>query len=212
MRRMSLISRRVILAAAKITLVYTALVSLEFLMLSLAWRIGAPRLGDIAAIAAGLAIPFAAAFILLAVARRWGFVALWAILGALWIFMIIGTGSWSWPSEYPLSFLPWSIFALPLWIIGQVGIPSQRSARLRLGPLRFSTSTALLVCWAALLLGAQWFIPEISVGPYQPSAIAKLAGWIWAVAPPLLCAYAIQHVWRGTATQSTATPEQTSAA
>ena len=214
---MSLISGRVILAAARLALVYTVLVTLELVAVSFAWRVGAPRLGDIAAIAAGLAIPFAAAFILLAVARRWGFVALWAVLGGLWIFMTIDAGiatrGWEWSFAYGESFLPWSIFALPLWIIGQVGIPSRASARLRIGPLHFSASTALLVCWAALLLGAQWLIPpEIFVGPYRPLGIANLAGWIWGVAPLLLCAYAMRHVWRGTATLSTATTGQTSAA
>jgi hypothetical protein len=196
---MSLISGRVILAAAKLALFYIALVGLEIVVLGMALQVAVPNLRDIGAMAAMLSIPFAGAFLLLAIARRWGFVALWAILGAFWLLLTVASGAWRWGINFPQLFVPWSLFALPLWIIGQAGIPSRSSIRLRIGLVRFSTSMALLVCWAALLVGAQWFVPFRLGLPLRASGVANLLGWVWGVAPLLLSAYATRHVWRGTA-------------
>jgi hypothetical protein len=52
----------------------------------------------------------------------------------------------------PQLFFDWSRLALPLWIIGQAGIPSRSSPPVRIGPVRVSTSTLLLVCWVAMLI------------------------------------------------------------
>ena len=201
---MSLIRGRVILAAAKLALFYVALVAVEIALLIVAFTGEVPRRGEIAQMSALLAIPFAFAFLLLAVARRWGFVALWGILGTLWVFLTLESGAWAWSITFPRLFLPWTIFALPLWIIGQAGIPSRSATRLGIGPLSVSVSMALLLCWTALLLGAQWLVPFETYRPYHPTRIANPLGWIWGVAPFVLSAYAMRHVWRGTANPVTA--------
>jgi hypothetical protein len=194
---MSLINGRVIFAAAKLALFYVALVAIELPVLIV---IRVASLGVITQVAGLLAIPFAAAFVLLAVARRWGFVALWAILCAFWGLLTVSAGAWGWAVLFPMLFLPWSVLALPLWIIGQAGIPSRSATRLRIGPVGFSISMTLLICWAALLLGAQWFASfRTDFYPSGPPTIAKVLGWTWGVAPLLLSAYATRHAWRGTA-------------
>jgi len=196
---MRLISGRVILAAARLALFYTAVVILEIGILQFALLSGFPTLRSIGRMALALSIPFIAAFVLLGLARRWGFVALWLILAGFWIYLSRHFGG-IWPLD-PTLFLSWSIFALPLWIIGQAGIPSRSLTILRVGAIRFSTSTALLVCWAALL-----------VVPFFPAVIDVLYGWriahlskrVWQAAPFVLSAYALWHVWRGTATMRSA--------
>jgi hypothetical protein len=172
--------------------------ALEIVAILVALRRGAPTLETIAGMAVWLSIPFAGAFVLLAVARRWGFIALWAILGAFWILLALASGAWAWASQFPRLFLPWSVFALPLWIIGQAGIPSPSPTRLRVGPVRMSTSMALLLCWAALLVSVEAFALR-QAWIFRASTLTNLFGWIWGLAPLVLSAYAIRHVWRGTA-------------
>jgi hypothetical protein len=137
---MSLVSGRIILAAAKLALFYIALVILGIVALDVALRAGAPPWDILVEMGAWLSIPFGGAFLLLALARRWGFVALWALLGAFWVFLAFVSGSWQSPNAFPQLFVPWSIFALPLWL-----------------------------------------------------------AWLRAPIPLILSAFAIRHVWRGTA-------------
>ena len=185
---------RAIFAAAKLASFYAALVLLEIMLLAVAFRLGVPTLREIGEMASWLAIPFAGAFLLLAIARRWGFVALWTILGAFWILITLASGSWRWPIDFPRIFVPWSIFALPLWIIGQAGI-ARTSTR------RVSPSMNMLVVWAILLLCVRFVtLPRTDyVGDFHRFGIADLLGWIWAPVPLILSAFAIRHVWRGTA-------------
>ena len=192
LRPMRLISGRVILAAAKLAAFYVALVTLELVVLGIAFRVGVPPLRGIGEMAIILSIPFAGAFVLLAIARRWGFVALWGLLAVLWFLSVSASGAWEWSSLYPKLFVPWSILALPLWVIGQAGIP-RRSAGL------ISPSMALLVCWAALLLGVLLFASPRDAAYWHPRSVAAALAWIWAPMPLILSAFAISHVWRGTA-------------
>ena len=189
----ALLNTRAIFAAARLALFYSAFVILEILVLIVLMHDGVPSLSDFGEMASSLSIPFAGAFLLLAVARRWGLVALWTILGAFWILVTFVSGSWHYPIDFPRLFLPWSIFALPLWIIGQVGIA-------RISSQRISTSMALLICWAALLLSIQFFgLPRTEFVHPHRYGIADLLAWIWAPMPLILSAFAIRHVWRGTA-------------
>lgn len=93
---MRLISRRVILAATRLALIYVALVVLEDVILHFAYRLGIPSLDVIGEMALWLSIPFGGSFVLLAVARRWGLLALWLILGGCWMYLQLHYGEiWS---------------------------------------------------------------------------------------------------------------------
>lgn len=210
---MSLISRRVISAAAKLALVYSVLVTLEFAVLILVLRIGLPPLNVLLAMAGWLAIPFAGAFVLLAVARRWGFIALWVIPLAFSAWMAVTSQSYTFTIGFIFDFILWTIFALPLWIIGQAGIPLRSSNRLRVGPVRFSASTALLACWIGLLVGARSLLPPVGTDVVMigTSVAANLFGWTCAIAPFILTTYAIRHVWVGTAHPAVIAYEETPA-
>ncbi|HKW46111.1 MAG TPA: hypothetical protein VJN70_01645 [Gemmatimonadaceae bacterium] len=190
---MSLISGRVTLAAAKLALFYIGFVILEIVVLGFVLRLGLPSLHDTRDMAGMLSIPFAAAFLLLATARKWGFIALWTILGAFWIFVAVASNARAWPTLYPQVFFAWSILALPLWIMGQAGLP-------RTSTRRISGSMLMLVCWAVLLFGVRFF------AKYQPPAfpgrqdgIANIIAWLWVPMPLILSTFAIRHVWHGTA-------------
>lgn len=188
---MSLISGRVTLAAAKLALFYIGFVILEIVVLGFVLRLGLPSLHDTRDMAGMLSIPFAAAFLLLATARRWGFIALWTILGAFWIFVAVASNARAWPTLYPQVFFAWSILALPLWIMGQAGLR-------RTSTRRISGSMLMLVCWAILLFGTQFFT-KYRAFPVRADGIADIVAWIWVPMPLILTAFAIRHVWRGTA-------------
>jgi len=65
--------------------------------LDVALRAGARPWDILVRMGAWLSIPFAGAFVLLALARRLGFVALWAGLAAFWLFLAFASDSWRWP-------------------------------------------------------------------------------------------------------------------
>ena len=195
---MRLISGRVIRSAAKLALFYAAVVILEIVVLALVGREGFPTAPEIGETAAKLGMPFAVAFVLLALARRWGFVALWLILVAFWIYLGRFGGIWS---LYPTLLTSWSVLALPLWMIGQAGIPSRSSTPLRLGPIRISASAVLLACWAALLVISH--VPAVIDVAYS-YRFANLSRRVWQGAPFVLSAYATWHVWRGTSSPAAA--------
>jgi len=188
-----LLSKRVILAAARIALFYVVLVALAFALLVSAF-VGWRGMGiDIVGMAEWLSVPCALAFLLLAAARRWGFVTLWAILGAFWCWVVLDSQSLRSPRQLPLVFMVWSAFALPLWIIGQAGIPA-------VSPRRFSPSMVMLICWCILLVTPRLFgLPQIEVFPPRNYGLADLVSWIWTPLPLILSAFAMRHVWRGTA-------------
>ncbi len=204
---MSLINKRVTLAACRLALFYTAFVALEILALWVASAVNIwLTIRELFGVSVLLMIPFAGAFLLLALARRLGLVAFWIILIGLWVLPFALAKTFPTPLLFPLIFLSWSILALPLWVIGQVGIPRRSSFGLGLGPVRISPSMALLACWVFLLAGVRLFgsladYPEMGVLSIR---IAEPLAWIWGVAPLLLSAFAIQHVWRGTAKPVTA--------
>ena len=202
---MNLIRGRVILAAAKLALFYGGMVVLEMAAIVLVSVARLPTLAEIGEIAPWLVGPMAAAFLLLATARRWGFLALWAILGGLWMWLAIERHSWFLPLEFARSFYSWTILALPLWIIGQARVPSRSPARFRLGALSLSMPTLVLACWGGL------FVIGLRVDPlashpllYRVPGLAELCGWIWGWAPFLLITFAMRHMWLGTATRASA--------
>ena len=203
---MKWISRRVILAAAKLALIYCALLLIVF---ALVFTLFVPGLrfsiAEFAPVLMTLAIPFGIAFLLLAIARRAGFIALWAILFVYWGFLV--RDSLGIPYAIPPVFTLWSIFALPLWIIGHVGVRDPSSRNLAIGRLALSPAAIVLACWLLLLAGSRFFF-----GPFNtdtlivgPTHWSNLALWtLWAPAPFWISAFAVRHVWRGTAVPAVA--------
>ena len=190
--------RRVVPAAATLAGIYVLGVGVCIAVLLGVWTVNGwgdpPSVNDLIELARWLVPPAAVAFILLAVARRAGFIALWALLVCLWIFLLDS----SYALQIPPRFLSWSLFALPLWIIGQLGVirhlPSDR-VRLSLG--------AILGIWIALAFAGSFFFapfPSFHGGiPLLPYPAATIAAWlVWFPAPFILSAVAVHHVWRGT--------------
>jgi len=90
------------------------------------------------------ALCFAVAFLLLAVARRAGFTALWAVVFGLWV--LAASQDFN-PFAANTSFVSWSFFAAPLYAMCAVGFPSSSQ------PPRWRQwmSVALWPAWAALV-------------------------------------------------------------
>jgi len=198
---MKLISRRVIFAAAKLALIYCVLLCVEIAALFLLIRPSTVFIGDLAGPALALLVPFGIAFVLLAVARRAGFVALWAILVGYWVALVVQSRPFV-PHTLPMLFVLWSLLAMPLWIIGHAGIPDTSSPAIRIAGVKLSWATTALLCWLLLLVGSRLFWPlrgTTIVLPRTPVP-ADIAAWaLWAPAPLLIGAFAVRHVWRGTA-------------
>jgi hypothetical protein len=197
---MKWISGRVILAAAKLALIYGVMVLVGFaLFFTLSARGQRVTLADLAGALLVLAIPLGVAFLLLAIARRAGFVAFWTILLVFWGFVV--SEGLRMPDVIPVDFMGWSMLALPLWIIGHAGVRDPSSRRLRIGRLELSPTTIVLSCWLLLLAGTRfpriWTTDIVIVdAPRWPSLVV----WtLWAPAPLWISAFAVRHVWRGTA-------------
>lgn len=198
---MKWISGRVILAAAKLALIYGVLLLVGFALFFTLFAWGQTfRVADLAGALLVLAIPFGTAFLLLAIARRAGFVALWTILLVFWGF-VVSLGGMKMPHLIPLDFAVWSMLALPLWIIGHAGLRDPSSRKLRIGPFTFSPATMVLSCWLLLLASSRLFgLFQTSIVIVSPPRPPDLALWtLWAPAPLWISAFAVRHVWRGTA-------------
>jgi hypothetical protein len=184
---------RVVRAAATLALFYAGFVVIEFFVL--AASIGRPpqSLRELLQIAPFFAIPFVGSFGLLAIARRVGFAALWVLLAGFWVFLLRDTS----PPALAPAFLIWSILALPLWLMGQLGVARTRTV----GKLPVGAQAVGLALWAVLILAARLAVPleagELYVVPPGPPTV--IVWIIWAPAPFLISAFALRHVWRGTA-------------
>lgn len=190
--------RTVILAAARLAGVYT-LLAIPFL---LPWAFaghGLPALSDLAIYALPMGALFLGAFAVLAIARRAGFIVLWLLLTALWVQFLRLIGH---PSEILLAFITWSGLAIPLALLGALGVSS--ALRLPFGRWQPRVTRITPALWAALLIPAVGllFQPAFGLHPLREAAINRLAGalgwFIWAPAPAVLAALAVAHVWIGT--------------
>ena len=189
--------RRVLPAAGKLAAFYGASIVLQFLLVS--GLGGGPRwsLEALRGLSPLLGMCFGLAFVLLAGARRAGFAALWSVLAALWLLML---GDLPTPFDVPRAFLVWSIFALPLWVMGHFGVAASQSKVLVIGRLRFSLLTGALAAWAALAVSSRFYGALWSAVAASHIRTAVVAEWLlWAPAPLILSAIATRHVWRGTA-------------
>ena len=181
--------KRILLAALRLAAVYAVGVAVLFLPMVL-WRGGhGVYLGELRTVAIQSAVAFLVAFILLALARRVGFVALWGLLLTLWIsevpkdVFITAVPSW---------FIVWTVPALPLYIIGMV---ASRSSTSRLGLRAVSVGAVL---WMVLFVGA--IVYEFAYHPFDKDQtwFVLMARFVWLPAPLILAALAIMGIWSGT--------------
>jgi hypothetical protein len=191
--------RVVLLAATRLAGLYAIGTALLLLPFFLVFE-GTPQgLRDLIEFAKPIAFAFALAFILLAVARRAGLVALWLLLGALWVLIlhdsVVGH------TDFAGVFVAWSALAIPLAILGGLGVPA--TLRLRLGPWNPAALTLAMMVWAALLVPAL----ALSVPSFSLLALSEvgyrlafgIGRFIWGPAALLIVALSIVHVWAGTA-------------
>ncbi|MFL5616388.1 MAG: hypothetical protein ACJ796_22165 [Gemmatimonadaceae bacterium] len=135
-------SKRIFAAAVRLAAVYAACVIVTFaIVLSVSRNVDGlihilPFLGIPGAIC------FAAAFVLLAFARRAGFIALWLILLGFWGTPMILTRDFF--TEWDTALLFWSILAAPLYAMVMLGFPSA------------DTATSAMRRWMPLVLGLVW--------------------------------------------------------
>jgi len=124
---------------------------------------------------------FAIAFLLLAVARRAGFTALWVVILGLWVASVAPAYRLF---RVPAEFTSWSVFAAPLYAMVVFGFPR----RLAAGPARWRlwASMAVAPAWIALFFVAAFpfyrFAPTLE---YMPLA-QRVPHWLWR---PLLLAW-----------------------
>lgn len=200
-RRSASRCRIVLLAAARLAGLY-ALGTAVLLLLSFIALDGPPKAReDFMEFAAPIAFAFALVFVLLAVARRVGLVALWLTLGTLWgvSFRDIVVN----PMDSAAAFVAWSNLAIPLAFLGGLGVPT--TFRIGLGRSKPAVLTVTVALWVALLVPtlAMSILHNLwldfwyhSVEYRIPNDFPRL---IWAVGPPIISALSIAHAWVGTA-------------
>jgi hypothetical protein len=153
-------------------------------------------------------IPFAillgVAFVVLAVARRIGFVLLWLVLVGLWVWLLVpGVSDLSTllysGIVHPFKFAFWSVLAAPLFIMTTVF--ADAGTRTRVGRWSLPPTYIIAVLW--IMLVSAGFILRDYGHPHFPwvsiSAAITLAtlGWLlWAPMPAVIAAVAVRAFWR----------------
>jgi hypothetical protein len=139
------------------------------------------------------------AFVILAIARRVGFVAFWVLLSGLWALLLNSGGH-----ALPFEFLKWSVFALPLYLISLIA--AGRTIPIRIGSRTISPLIVVGGIWvvlaiAGLVLRDYAFPPEyVRITDGQVTAFERVSalGWVlWAPAPFVIAAVAIAAMWVG---------------
>src|SRR5688500_12101500 len=113
----------VLLAAARLASMYAVATALLLLPLVL-WQDGPQELiRHLRSYATPVGIMFGVAFVLLALARRAGFIALWLVLGTVWAWMLRELAP-GYAHEMDSAFVVWSALAVPLALLGGFGVPT----------------------------------------------------------------------------------------
>jgi hypothetical protein len=192
--------RRVSLAGARLAGLYVLGVALMLTPFMLLPGGGVPALRDLVRLAAPAGALFALAFFLLVFARRTGLAALWLLLTGLWTLMLIAHQA---RIDIMLGFVAWSVFALPLHMLGALGVPSL--LHVHIGGRRLSATAMGTMLWLTLLIPAIAFLSRNPFFVSPPDAPAwyrladVLARYVWAPAPFLISFLSFAHAWTGTA-------------
>jgi hypothetical protein len=192
----------VLLAAARLAALYAIAVALLVLPLFLWQRRSLHHVHHLLGYALPSAFVFGVAFVLLAVARRAGFVALWVVLAGLWILILHGVVA-AYPSDIISAFVGWSALAIPLAVLGGLGVPP--TLRIQIGRWGGSAVSVAAVLWAALLTPALMVFvsPALPLHPLHYAAldrqVGEVAWFVWAPGALLISMLCLAHVWVGTA-------------
>ena len=187
-------------AALTLAAVYAAGVLLLLLALFIMTSTPGEVLKTLPILSIPTAICFAGAFLLLAVARRAGFTALWLVVFGFWIW-----------SAYPYfslfranrEFISWSLLAAPLYAMVVLGFHHQPS---RTAGWRRWITVAISVAWAVLGAIAIEF-DNLSIQYFVRQAPPMLLFWrtvafAWVIAPPAVTVTAILRLYDGPAKEA----------
>lgn len=186
---------RILAAAARLAGVYVTVLLLLIVPFMFFPSDGLPSVADVAKLVSWAIVPFALAFILLAAARRAGFVVFWMLLAAVWVALLMARGL---PIDLLIAFVAWSVLALPLHLLTALGIPG--APRLRVASAHLTVSTLTTILWAVLLVPAVAVLYLSSRLMYpEPHALfllaSRVAAFVWGPAPLVLVALSIAHAW-----------------
>ena len=140
-------SKRILGAAVRLAGVYAVCVIVTFAIVLAFSRSLAMLLDILPLLGIPGAICFAAAFVLLAFARRAGFIALWLIILGLWATPMISQGDLS--TEWDSAFLFWTILAAPLYVMVMLGFRSDVTSH---SPARRMAPWILGAVWLGLVI------------------------------------------------------------
>jgi hypothetical protein len=163
------------------------------------WRL---YIDSVRSTAASFGVLFGIAFVILAFARRIGFVALWVLLCTLWILLLrdglLGGGGYALPFE----FVKWSVFALPLYLIGFMAVP--RAIHIKIGNRRVPPVLVVGGLWVVLAV-AGFILRDYAYPPQymritedQSTAFERVnvLGWVfWAPVPFVIAAISVAAMW-----------------
>ena len=187
--------RRIGLAAIRLAALY-AVAMFALLIGFVSFVEGLPLLSDLAELALPFGITFCIAFLILAVARRAGFVALWIVLLSAWVWLLRDGAPFV---EVPKVFIGWTILALPLFAIGALG-SSGRDGR---WPALLRRAHPLVVLAVWLVIAGVALYSALNT-PYMhwydgPTRFGTLFSKIvWIPTPFVIAALEITRIWLAT--------------
>lgn len=187
--------RRIIRAAGRLAALYVGTALVLLLVAGGLIEGVLPTLSDLIELWIPVGLAFLIAFLLLAIARRAGFVALWALLLGLWVLTLVD-GPHPWLGQ---QFVAWTVLGLPLYALGMIGAPSTQQ-HLR------KTSLGLAVVWL-FSIAAAFMVAGVGTSIEPPSQIREIlfrnATLIWGPFPFVLGAHEVVRVWNATSKIST---------
>ena len=186
---------RILAAAARLAGMYVTVLLLLIVPFMFFPADGLPSIADVAKLVSWAIVPFALTFILLAAARRAGFVVFWMLLAAVWVAFLMARGL---PIDLLIAFVAWSVLALPLHLLTALGIPG--APRLRIPGAYLTVSALTTILWTLLLIPAVAVLYLSSRLMYpEPHALfllaSRVAAFVWGPAPLVLAALSIAHAW-----------------
>jgi len=193
---------RILAAAARLAGLYAAGVLVLLVPFSL-FATGGTGLREVLlgppAVAAG---GFLIGFLLLAIARRFGFGVLWILLLLAWL----NTIRWSfWSLELLPRFVGWTVFAAPLYGLTAIGLGGSGATRSLVRELLITAG----VWTTAVVLALKFSYLAIDVGyPGAPYATARVIAYVCGALPILVSSRELLRIARAVWT----TPREIAAA
>jgi hypothetical protein len=184
--------KRVATAAARLAIIYTIGVFVLYAPIRFWLLPHAAGLRELPGVSAELGILAAVAFVVLVVARRVGFLLLWALLLAIWVSNFSGPSDLVLPESVAGYFILWTVLALPMYAIAAFG-GSDRLA-IRVAGRRIRVSEVGSLAWIILIAGA--FLYVFVGSPLGNGAWFNMAArFVWLPAPFILALIALASIW-----------------